>query len=242
MLREYFHIIRQALSENRVKNQGTYYEAHHIVPKSFSKQSTTVLLLPEEHYECHKLLAEYFRYHPMYGKKMLWAFHRLAYDKGRKLTAEEYAKARKILMTLWTEKKTDTHKQKIAASRKGKKTVVHPVTKEIKYCSIAELDYYLQQGWENTNYTKGTSSITEEGRKKLAEARKADQTGKIGDQAKASKGWVVCEYEDGRKVEAGSALQLSYLIEVCPATITNRLKSPDTFIKGYKIYYKNTLQ
>lgn len=239
MLNEYFKIIRQALSENRVKNRDTYYEAHHIIPKSFNKQSSTVLLLPEEHYQCHKLLAEHYKYHSEYGKKMLWAFHRLAYDKGRKLSAEEYGEARRILMTLWTRKQTEEHKKKISSSRRGKKTLVHPVTKEIKYCNTDDLEYYIQQGWENTNYTKGTSSITKEGRKKLAEARKRDQTGKIGDQAKASKGWVVCEYEDGRKVEAGSALQLSYLIEVCPATITNRLRSPNTFKKGYKIYYKN---
>jgi len=216
MLKEYFQIIRQALSENRVKNQGTYYEAHHIIPKSFDRKSTTVLLLPEEHYECHKLLAEHYKYHPTHGKKMLWAFHRLAYDKGRKLTAEEYAEARKILMILWTRKQTGEHRKKISEAQKGNTNNRSRVFKGMK------------------------SDITEQGRKKLAELRKQDQTGKIGDQAKASKGWVVCEYENGRKVEAGSALQLSYLIEVCPATITNRLKSPSTFIKGYKIYYKNT--
>lgn len=239
MLKKYFTIIRQALSENRAKNQGIYYEAHHIVPKSFDKKSSTVLLLPEEHYQCHKILAEVFKHHHAYGKKMLWAFHRISYDKGRKLSAEEYAEARQILVALWTRKKTKEHREKIAFSRKGKKIVVHPDTKEMKYCSVDELVNYLQQGWENTNYTKGTSNITEGGRKKLAEARKADQTGKTGDQAKASKGWVICEYEDGRRVEAGSALQLSYLINVCPATITNRLKSPGIFKKGYKIYYKN---
>lgn len=215
MLNEYYKIIRQALSENRVKNQGTYYEAHHIIPKSFNKQSSTVLLLPEEHYQCHKLLAEHYKYHSEYGKKMLWAFHRLAYDKGRKLSAEEYGEARRILMTLWTRKQTEEHKAKIAKAQKGNTNNRSRVFKGMK------------------------SDISERGREKLAEARKRDQTGKVGDQAKASKGWVVCEYEDGRKVEAGSALQLSYLIEVCPATITNRLKSPNIFKKGYKIYYKN---
>lgn len=215
MLKEYFQIVRQALSENRVKNRGTYYEAHHIIPKSFDKKSTTVLLLPEEHYECHKLLAEHYKDHTMYGKKMLWAFHRIAYSKQRKLSAEEYGEARQILTVLWTKKRTEDHKKKISEAQKGNINNKCRVFKGMK------------------------SDITEQGRKKLAELRKQDQTGKIGDQAKASKGWVVCEYEDGRKVEAGSALQLSRMIEVCPATITNRLKSPNIFLKGYKIYYKN---
>jgi hypothetical protein len=42
-------IVRQILQEGRKKNEGTYYEAHHIIPQSFGKKSTTVLLTPEEH-------------------------------------------------------------------------------------------------------------------------------------------------------------------------------------------------
>jgi len=218
MLEEYFKIIRQALSENRRKGNGVYYEAHHIVPKSFNKQSTTVLLLPEEHYECHRLLAEHFKNHLVYGKKMLWAFHRIAYNKGYKLSPEEYAKARQLLMSLWTRRQTREHREKIAQAQKGNTNNKSRVFKGMK------------------------SDMSEEGRKKLAEARRRDQTGKTGDQAKASKGWVVCEYVDGRRVEAGSALQLSYQIGISPATISNRLNAqPGTFIKGYKIYYKNTI-
>jgi hypothetical protein len=215
MLRDYYSIIREALKSNRVKGNGSYYEAHHIVPKSFSKQSTVVLLTPQEHYNCHKILAESFKNHSIYGQKMLWAFHRLAYDKGRKLSAEEYAQARVILMSLWKRKKSEEHKAKIAKAQKGNVNNKARVYKGMK------------------------SDMTLEGKHKLAETRRREQTGKIGDQAKASKGWVVCEYEDGRTVEAGSALQLSYLIKVCPATITNRLKTPHTFKNSYKIYYKN---
>jgi len=73
-MEQYFKIIRQAIVENREKKVGTYYEAHHIIPKSFGKKSTTVLLTPEEHYNVHKLLAEYWKNHTMYGRKMLWHF------------------------------------------------------------------------------------------------------------------------------------------------------------------------
>ena len=72
---EYIQLIRQALGKQRNKKDG-YYEAHHIIPKCFGKKSSTVLLTPEEHFEAHRLLAEFWKDHSTYGKKMLWAFHR----------------------------------------------------------------------------------------------------------------------------------------------------------------------
>jgi hypothetical protein len=214
MLKEYFQIIRKALSEKRVKGK-VYYEAHHIVPRSFNKQSNVVLLTPQEHYECHKLLADIFKQHSIYGQKMLWAFHRIAYSKKRKLTANEYAEARILLMNLWTRKKTEEHKEKIGKAQVG-----------------------------NTNnksrvYEGMKSDMSEEGRKKLAEARVKDQTGKIGLDAKASKGTVVLEYIDGKIVETGSALQLSIQTGIPQPTISDRLrKFPGIMKKGFKIYYK----
>jgi len=214
MLKSYFQIIRKALSENRVKG-GVYYEAHHIVPKSFNKKSSTVLLTPQEHYECHRILTEELGKHPIYGQKMLWAFHRLAYDKQRKLTADEYAEARTLLMPLWTRKKTEKHRESISEAQKGNTNNKSRVFKGMK------------------------SSITMEGRKKLADLAVERQTGKIGLNANASKGIVVCEYEDGNKIEAGSALQLSKIINISQSTISFRLKdNPGIMKKGYKIYYK----
>lgn len=213
-MREYFQIIRQALSENRTKGE-TYYEAHHIVPKSFNKRSSTVLLTPQEHYECHKLLARELGHHPIYGQKMLWAFHRLAYDKQRKLTADEYAQARIMLMPLWTRKFTEEHKQKLSKSKIGNTNNSSRVYKGMK------------------------SSITSTGRENLSKLAKERQLGKVGVESKASKGTVICEYEDGRKIEAGSALQLSQLIQLPQSTVSYRLnKFPGAMKKGYKIYYK----
>jgi len=214
MLHEYFTIIRAALKANRSKKTA-YYEAHHIVPKSFGKKSSTILLTPEEHYRCHKILAECLKNHPVYGKKMLWAFHRMAYSKKRKLTEEEYGEARKILMPLWTRKQTDEHKANISKAQFGNTNNKTRVFKGMK------------------------SDISEEGRQKLAEARKKDQTGKVGLEAKASKGAVICEYENGNKIEAGSALQLANLTTLPQSTISYRLcKYPGIMKKGYKIYYK----
>lgn len=214
MLREYFQIIRKALSENRVKGE-IYYEAHHIVPKSFNKQSSTVLLTPQEHYECHRLLAQELGKHPIYGQKMLWAFHRLAYDKQRKLTADEYAEARTILMALWKRKFTEEHKQKISKAQKGNTNNSSRVYKGMK------------------------SPISKEGKERLAKAVIERQTGKTGLEANASKGAVICEYENGKTVEAGSATQLALLINLPQSTVSYRLtKFPGIMKKGFKIYYK----
>lgn len=213
-LHDYFQIIRRALSESRVKGE-TYYEAHHIVPKSFNKRSSTVLLTPQEHYECHRLLAQELGHHSIYGQKMLWAFHRLAYDKQRKLTADEYAEARNVLMPLWTRKRSEEHKRKISEAQKGNTNNKSRVYKGMK------------------------SNISESGRESLSKAVAERQKGKIGLNANASKGVVVCEYETGQMIEAESALQLAKLTNVSQPTISLRLnKLPGIMKKGYKIYYK----
>ena len=214
MLKDYFQLIRKALSEKRVKGE-VYYEAHHIIPKSFNKQSSTVLLTPQEHYECHRILAEQLGRHKVYGQKMLWAFHRLAYDKKRKLTADEYAKARIILAPLWSRKKTKEHKQKISEAQKGNTNNSSRVFRGMK------------------------SDITEEGRRQLSEAQKKRRTGKVGNDAIARKGAVICEYEDGRIIEAINALHLSKLSGIPQPTVCFRLKDSTTKLKkGFKIYYK----
>ena len=215
MLKSYFQIIRKALSENRVKGSGVYYEAHHIIPKSFNKKSSTVLLIPQEHYECHKILAQELGRHPIYGQKMLWAFHRLAYDKQRKLTADQYAEARLVLASLWARKKTEEHKQKISEAQKGNTNNRSRVYKGMK------------------------SDMSEDGRRRVAESRRREQLGKVGSEANASKGVVICEYDNGVKIEAGSALQLANLISLPQSTVSHRLcKSPGIMKKGFKIYYK----
>ena len=219
MLKSYFQIIRQALSENRKKGKGVYYEAHHIVPESFEifgRRSSLVLLTAQEHYECHKILAEAFKTHPQYGKKMLWAFHRMAYSKKRKLTADEYAEARELLMVLWTRKQTDVHKQKISQAQKNNTNNSSRVYKGMK------------------------SDMSDKGKQRLADLRKIDQTGKIGLDAKASKGVVICEYQDGTKIEAGSALQLANTTGIPQSSISCRIRQNAGIMKkGYKIYYKS---
>lgn len=212
MLKSYFTIIRQVLSENRKKESGIYYEQHHIVPKSFGKKSSTVLLTAEEHYRVHRHLAEAFKHHSKYGQKMLWAFHRMTYNNGRKITEQEYVEARELLMHLWKREKTEAFKQVMSAKMKGNKNGVGN-----------------KKNW----------SPSEETRKKYAELAIRRQTGKIGELANASKGAVIYESELGEIIEAGSALQLSKKIGVSSSTIQFRLKEKaGIMLKGYKVSYK----
>lgn len=211
-MHEYFQIIRQALSEDRKKG-STYYEAHHIIPRSFGKQSSTVLLTPEEHYRCHKLLAEHFKNHSTYGKKMLWAFHRISYDGKHKLTEEEYGEARRILNSLWTRPKSDKHRTAISKAQKGNTNNKSRVFKGMK------------------------SDMSEQGRKKLAEARRKQQTGKTGLSAKAAKGPYTVEFEDGTKYTEGSYPELVKKTNIPFATLQYRyVHKKGEMLKGWSIY------
>jgi hypothetical protein len=209
---EYFQIIRQALSESREKG-STYYEAHHIIPRSFGKQSSTVLLTPEEHYRCHKLLAEHFKNHSLYSRKMLWAFHRISYDGKHKLTEEEYGEARRILSSLWTKPKSEKHKTAISEAQKGNSNNKSRVFKGMK------------------------SDITEQGRQKLAQAKKKQLTGKTGLSAQAAKGPYTVEFQDGRKYTEGSYPELSKAVNIPFPTLQYRyVHKKGQMLKGWSIY------
>jgi len=236
-MKEYFKIIRKALEESRTKGGDAYYEAHHIIPKCFGKKSSTVLLTPEEHYKAHMLLAVYWKDHKIYGQKMIWAFHRMTYDGKRLITQEEYAEARRLIMPLWTRKKSTSHKEKITAARRGKKSIVHPHSKEIKYVESAELHKWIEKGWENTNYKKGQKCVlSEQGRRGIASARKRDQVGKVGLEARAAKGPYTVVYSSGEQVTAGSYPELSKQTGIPFITLQWRfVHKKGVFIKGWKI-------
>lgn len=212
-MKKYFSIIRQALQEGRKKNEGVYYEAHHIIPRSFGKKSTIVLLTPEEHYRVHRILAEYWKDHSTYGRKMLWAFHRVSYDGKRDLTEEQYGEARRILQDLWKRKKTEEHRKNIGKSLAGNTNNSSRVFKGMK------------------------SDMSEEGRQKVAEARKRDQTGKTGLLAKASKGPYTVVFESGEKHTAGSYPELSKLTSISYSTLQHRMTHrPEVYERGWRIY------
>jgi len=228
MLTTYFKIIRTALLSNRKKGEDVYYESHHIIPRSFKKKSTEVLLTAREHYRVHKILAEEFKSHPVYGQKMLWAFHRMAYDGKRKLTEQEYSEARELLMPLWKRNKNDSWKVEMSEKMKGNKNGLGG-----------------KKNW----------IPTEEQRRNISEAAKKSKLGKVGEQSRASKGIVICEnILTGEKIEAGSALQLAKKLnmncnifheELNREKYSNKNKPRSKrskyyqFLQEHKIYYKN---
>ncbi len=256
MLKSYFTIIRNALSENRQKSHNVYYEAHHIVPEClevFGKKSSTVLLTAREHYRVHKILADTFKDHPLYGNKMLWAFHMMVYSSGVELTEEEYVVAREALMKLWKRKKSKDHKLNIGKAHKGKKWVLNPITNDFIQIEHQELDSYISKGWINTNKTLGQKR-SEETKQKYSISATRSKLGKVGEESRASKGTVVCENVlTGEKVEAGSALQLANKLgmncnvfheELNRSNYSNSPKPRSkrskyyNFLQTHKIYYK----
>ena len=144
---------------------------------------------------------------------MLWAFHRISYDGKRNITENEYGEARRILQDLWKRKKTDTHKRNIGIAQKGNTNNSSRVFKGMK------------------------SDMSDEGRRKVSEARKKDQTGKTGLLAKAAKGPYTVEFNSGEKHNAGSYPELVKLTQIPYSTLQYRMKkNPNCFESGWKIY------
>jgi len=102
-LNQYINIINSAINENRIRYRKSdiryvYYEEHHILPRSMYPEyinikENKVLLLPREHFICHKCLYEIF-----HNKEMAYAFCRMAYCNPNKnsllVTEDEYELAR----------------------------------------------------------------------------------------------------------------------------------------------------
>lgn len=126
-LEQYLCIIDNALSEDRKKldrndSEYIYYEAHHILPKSLfpkykNDNNNIVLLTPDEHFKCHKLLAEIFP-----TPEMTFAYWLMS--NGHELSAEEYEKirlkfAKAISKKLKGVSKSESHREHIRQARIG---------------------------------------------------------------------------------------------------------------------------
>lgn len=241
--RIYDQIIDRAKKENRLYGKGIYYERHHIIPKcmggegrveQWKTHSNIVMLTAREHFLCHWLLC---RIYPE-NKKIAHAFWFMTKQKNDNQERWYTVSSRTYEEAVSNLKFTEEHKEKIRKTRIGKKTVVHPQTKEIKYIPKEELQAWIDMGWENTNYKKGQKiQVSEEGRQRLAEARRKDQTGKTGLQAKAAKGPYTVIFESGQKHTAGSYPELVKLTGIKYSTLQHRMThKPEVFERGWKIY------
>jgi len=214
---DYRKVYDAIIVKSRNRELTGYKEVHHVIPKCLGgadKKENLAKLTAREHFICHWLLS---RLYPT-NRKLAFAFFAMCNQHGSNQeryipSSRVYEEARSNYSKLGFD---ENHRSKISIAQLGNTNNSSRVYKGMK------------------------SDMTLEGKQKLAEARRRDQTGKIGDQAKASKGWAVCEYEDGRKVEAGSVVQLSMLVNIPQSTIAFRLnKLPGLLKKGYMIYYKD---
>lgn len=128
----YMKIISEAKSENRKKNNGVYYEQHHILPKAISlfplwskRKSNIVLLTAREHFICHQMLAK------IYGSPMIFALWRLSNDRQNKycvkssktyeIIKQQFAKENGKIKAIQNKglKRTDEQKKRYSECKKG---------------------------------------------------------------------------------------------------------------------------
>lgn len=241
--RIYDQIIDRAKKEDRIYGKDTYYERHHIVPKcrggegkvtQWKTHQNIIILTAREHFICHWLLC---RIYPN-DRKLAHAFWFMCKQKANNQQRKYTVSSRTYAEAVSNLKFTEEHKEKIRKTRVGKKTIVHPQTKEIKYILQEDLQTWIDLGWENTNYKKGQKiKLSEEGKKKLRQARKKEQTGKVGLQAKAAKGPYTVTFESGEKHTAGSYPELVKLTGIKYSTLQHRMvNKPNTMQRGWKIY------
>lgn len=92
--RIYDQIIDRAIGERRSKKQGTYYESHHIVPRSEGGSNNIdnlVLLTAKEHYMAHLLL---YAENPTQARA--YAFVRMSHRSIERSSAKIYQEARTV--------------------------------------------------------------------------------------------------------------------------------------------------
>lgn len=233
---DYKKVYDQLIERAKTRILTGYRERHHIIPKcqkGTNEKENIVNLTAREHYLCHWLLCR------MYPEdyKLAHAFWFMSWQKSPSQKRYYTISSRVYAEAVSNIRFTEEHKGKISKWRRGRKTIVHPTTKEIKYVLKEELKDWLDKGWENTNYKKGnTNQISENGRKLLAECRRREQTGRVGLDAKAAKGPYTVIYEDGRRVTKGSYPELVKATGIPYSTLQWRLnKSPGSFSKGFAV-------
>lgn len=121
-------IIKIAQNQNRFKGDGNYYEAHHILPKSFfpnwkKRKSNIVLLTAREHFFCHQLLTKIYNCKEM--KQAVVAFYTRP-NADYKISSREYEKLQKMNAELARQRflgkrKNPESVKKSANTRRGSK-------------------------------------------------------------------------------------------------------------------------
>ena len=165
-------MINKAKNENRIKNDGTYYEEHHIIPKSLggtNDKSNLVLLTAREHFIAHWILTKIYKGNP----KMICAFNSfcMSLNKDPSLS-KNYEHARQKVSNLM---RTEYNPAKAYGENIKETTYVNngKISKRIKK---DDLEDYLSNGWQKGRKKFVRKSHSMETRQKISIANKGKKT------------------------------------------------------------------
>lgn len=121
----YIAIIRKALSENREKKSGVYYESHHIIPRCMGGKQT-ILLTAKEHFICHLLLPFFTRNENRFKMINGIVAMKQQSDGQKRYTSKNYELIRKLIAEKNSyifkgKPKPVGHGEKVSKARKGMK-------------------------------------------------------------------------------------------------------------------------
>jgi hypothetical protein len=170
----YYKIIHNA--QHRQFPPNTYYESHHIIPKSLggsNEPSNLVLLTAKEHFICHHLLVKMTENDNK--RKMSFAFWcfcilKNEYQDRHKVTAQQYEIA-KLLKKEYSRRgytHTEESKQKMSDSKKGKPSKLKgiPTGRKIEYTDE------IRQKISQSKLGKKRKPFTEETKQKMSKSGK----------------------------------------------------------------------
>lgn len=93
---KYIECITWSKSQNRFKDDGEYYENHHILPRSMGgtlDADNLVLLTATEHYQVHEMLTMFTV--DIDERNMLRAWYLMSHKNGELISESDYARLRK---------------------------------------------------------------------------------------------------------------------------------------------------
>lgn len=231
---DYQRIYDQIIDRAKERTLEGYKEKHHIIPKCMggsNKKENLIELTAREHFISHWLLCRIYPENRKLGHAFWFMSKQNAPTQQRDYTVSSRTYAEAVSNLRFTEE----HKENIRKTRVGKKTVVHPDTKEIRYVLQEELEDWINSGWENTNYTKGRT-FSQTHRSRIGHSTGERLAGKTGLQAQAAKGPYTVEFESGQRHTAGSYPELSKLTGIAYSTLQCRLKHKEGIMeRGWSI-------
>ncbi len=214
-------IIERAITENRKKGSGVYYELHHIIPRCMggnNDKDNLVLLTGREHFIVHKLLVEIYPD----NDKLVYAYWAMCNKQGTKeriieynITSREYEHVKKLFSVINSKKHkgrkhSDEHRRKNSLAKKGRKGP--PRSAE----SIAKsLETRIRNG--KLNHSEETKAKIREKRKLQVISHSAETRKKISESNKGNQSMLGKHHsnETKKKISKAHIGKAFYKIE-CP--------------------------